>query len=94
MLSGFLPGQEAGNVSIVTESGAGQYSSSPARIGKVVASWCADASLRSELSSRSREIGTPHATREIACLLDEYLWRTPASAPGSVAVSTLGPVIP
>ena len=74
VLSGYLPGQEDGNVDLVVRSGAGVYCRDPKEIASIVTRWLG--SERSELDQMSRKaryISRPQATsrtvREIAGIL-------------------------
>lgn len=66
VLSGFIPGQEEGNVPFVVENGVGVYEESPPAIAAIVARWFG--SEREHLrimSARARQLGYPHATFDI-----------------------------
>ena len=65
MLTSFLPGQEAGNVDVVLESGFGEYCDDPVAIGEEVASWLNDDAYMAEMSHNAREAGRPHAAADI-----------------------------
>ena len=75
MLSSYLPGQEAGNVPFVVESGFGEYSKDPRQIARTVTGWVQDPQKLAELSSAARDAGAPTATQEICVdlltMLDE-----------------------
>jgi 1,2-diacylglycerol 3-beta-galactosyltransferase len=66
VLSGFIPGQEEGNVPYVVDHGVGLYEESPPAIANIVARWFGPARehLRA-MSARARELGHPHATFDI-----------------------------
>ena len=66
MLSSFLPGQEAGNVPFVIESGFGEYSRDPKTIAKTVRGWIQDPAKLDELAKAARKAAAPRATQEIA----------------------------
>jgi len=66
LLSGFIPGQEEGNVPFVVQNGVGAYIKEPTEIAATVARWFGP--QRSELaamSARARSMGHPHATFDI-----------------------------
>lgn len=66
LLSGFIPGQEEGNVPFVVENGAGAFSSDPVEIGRIVARWFGPERERlAEMAVRAKEMGNPYATRQI-----------------------------
>ena len=68
MLSGFLPGQEAGNVPYVINAGFGDFSKDPGKIGSTVASWLANEQGLATMSRKATSVGPRHAkaTKEIA----------------------------
>jgi len=66
MLSSFLPGQEAGNVPFVTQSGFGEFSSDPKVIARRVSSWVQDQEKLDTMSAAARAAATPQATQTIA----------------------------
>lgn len=66
ILTGFLPGQEEGNVMLVTESGSGEYHNAPEAIAKCAARWVSDPELRGAIATRARCLGRPNSSREIA----------------------------
>lgn len=66
VLTGFLPGQEEGNVRLVTESGSGEYHASAEDIATCAARWVADPELRGAVADRARSLGRPNSSREIA----------------------------
>jgi 1,2-diacylglycerol 3-beta-galactosyltransferase len=65
MMTSFLPGQEAGNVDVVLESGFGEYQKRPAEIAKVVRSWIQDVDLLFSMSKAALAVGNPYAADEI-----------------------------
>ena len=73
LLSGFIPGQEEGNVPFVVENGVGAFSESPEGIADIVGSWASGGELQC-MAARARELGRPHAAYdivdEIAGLMD------------------------
>lgn len=66
IISGFLPGQEEGNVKLVTEAGTGEFHGTPESIAECAARWVRDPELRGAVASRARELGRPNSTRQIA----------------------------
>ena len=66
MLSGYLPGQESGNVAFVVDGGFGAYASEPTKIASTVASWLAEPHRLAEMSERSLRAARPVATERIA----------------------------
>lgn len=66
ILTGFLPGQEEGNVELVTESGSGEFHADPESIAKCASKWVADPELRGAIASRARSLGRPKSCLCIA----------------------------
>eukprot|EP00619_Florenciella_sp_RCC1007_P004631 CAMPEP_0205911628 /NCGR_PEP_ID=MMETSP1325-20131115/5279_1 /ASSEMBLY_ACC=CAM_ASM_000708 /TAXON_ID=236786 /ORGANISM="Florenciella sp., Strain RCC1007" /LENGTH=311 /DNA_ID=CAMNT_0053278187 /DNA_START=142 /DNA_END=1077 /DNA_ORIENTATION=+ len=66
MLSTFLPGQEAGNVDFVKESGFGDYSPDPEVIAARVSEWFGDPSALNSMRSAALASGRPAATLDVA----------------------------
>jgi len=66
ILSGFIPGQEEGNVPYVVDNGIGAYIVDPAAIAATVARWFGPerANLQA-MSDRARSMGHPQATFDI-----------------------------
>ena len=73
LLSGFIPGQEEGNVAFVVDNGVGVYCDSPDGIAAIVSGW-ADGAELAQMAARARKLGRPRAAYdiadEIAALLD------------------------
>ena len=65
MMTSFLPGQEAGNVDVVVESGFGEYNDQPSDIADIVTSWLQDSGLLSSMSKAAMTAGNPYAADEI-----------------------------
>jgi 1,2-diacylglycerol 3-beta-galactosyltransferase len=66
ILSGFIPGQEEGNVPFVVDNGVGVYEKSPAAIAAIVARWFGpEREHLREMAARARALGHPHATFDI-----------------------------
>jgi 1,2-diacylglycerol 3-beta-galactosyltransferase len=66
VLSGYLMGQEEGNVSHVLENGVGAYSDNPRRVADIVGRWFGPERESLELMARrARAIGTAHAAYQI-----------------------------
>lgn len=64
LLSGFIPGQESGNVSYVVENGVGAYCDSPDGIAAIVSGWVGGNEL-TQMADRARELGRPRAAYDI-----------------------------
>jgi len=66
VLSGFIPGQEEGNVPYVVENGVGLYDETPAGIAATVARWFGpERNHLRTMSARAQAMGHPHATFDI-----------------------------
>jgi len=66
MLSGHLPGQEAGNVAYVVDSGFGEMQTRPKQLAARVAGWLGDASLLKKMRANAQHAARPDATHDIA----------------------------
>lgn len=66
VLSGFIPGQEEGNVPYVVENGVGVYDESPATIATTIACWFGPerANLHA-MAEKAHAMAHPHATFDI-----------------------------
>ena len=64
LLSGFIPGQEEGNVPFVVENGVGAYCDSPDGIATIVSSWAGGSEL-AQMAARARGLGRPRAAYDI-----------------------------
>ena len=73
LLSGFVPGQEEGNVPFVVENGVGAYCDAPDGIAAIVSGWSSSGEM-DRIADRARSLGRPQAANdivdEIAGLLD------------------------
>lgn len=66
VLSGFIPGQEEGNVPYVVENDVGLYDKSPVGIAATVARWFGpERDHLDAMSARAQAMGHPHATFDI-----------------------------
>lgn len=74
LLSGFLPGQEQGNVTFVEESGAGELVEEPHEIVSKLKTWLApnDTTL-AQRRTRAHQLARPRTALEIAAALDEII---------------------
>jgi 1,2-diacylglycerol 3-beta-galactosyltransferase len=75
LLSGYIPGQEWGNVPYVLKHGVGVYTGVPRQIAEVIHGWFgAQRDVLDQLAQRARQLGRPDAAArivdEIAELLD------------------------
>jgi 1,2-diacylglycerol 3-beta-galactosyltransferase len=66
LLSGYIPGQEAGNVSYVVNNQLGIYSKDPQEIGAIVRRWFGpERRVLEDTAQRARELSRPQAVYEI-----------------------------
>lgn len=82
LISGYLPGQEMGNVEFVEQTGVGVFRETPRKIVEQVRAWVrpSDCSLR-WMRERARAVARPRAADEIAELLDDLLASQPPFPP-------------
>ncbi len=74
LLSGFLPGQEEGNVTFVQESGVGILCENPAEIARTLVGWLSPADhTLAHFAACAKQLARPQAAQEIARILDEIL---------------------
>ena len=74
VLSGFIPGQEAGNIDYVVSNGAGVYEPDPERAASIVQRWLGDdCAERDRLSVNARRLAQPDATRRIVEAIAAHL---------------------
>jgi 1,2-diacylglycerol 3-beta-galactosyltransferase len=66
LLSGFIPGQEEGNIAYVLDHGAGAFEREPTRIAAQVARWFGEAAAqRQSMAKAAHALARPQATFEI-----------------------------
>ncbi len=74
LLSGFLPGQEEGNVTFVEQSGVGVLRREPAEIARTLGEWLAPGNdTLDQRAARARELARPRAALEIAGILNAIM---------------------
>lgn len=67
LLTGYIPGQESGNVPFVLRHGCGVYAEEPDHIAKVVSGWLGpQRAIMNQMAANSARIGRPHAATDIA----------------------------
>eukprot|EP00803_Ostreobium_quekettii_P005073 evm.model.scf_277.5 EVM.evm.TU.scf_277.5 scf_277:33010-37549(+) len=75
LLSGFIPGQEAGNIGFVVDNNVGAFERRPKRIAAIVKDWitCKQGALK-EMATRAKALGRPEAVfrivEDLAALCD------------------------
>ncbi|MBI5302153.1 MAG: glycosyltransferase [Chloroflexi bacterium] len=70
LLSGFLPGQEEGNVTFVERSEVGVLRREPSDIARTLREWLAPGNdTLTRFAARARELARPHAALDIASIL-------------------------
>ncbi len=81
VLSGFVPGQETGNVPYVVENQVGAYSEDPAEIARIVAEWLQPGNPElPRMKARARALAHPDATLVI---VDHLLRLIPEATSGA-----------
>ena len=80
LITGFVPGQEEGNVAWTVQHGAGRFEENSDQIAALVADWLrpGDPSL-GQMAARARAIARPDASSEIAEAALSLLKRSPCS---------------
>lgn len=74
LLSGYVPGQEEGNVTYVVKNGVGAYIKDPDRIGELVSLWFGpEQEQMAEMSTRARCLGRPEASARIVEAIAEIV---------------------
>lgn len=71
ILYSHLPGQEDGNITFVTESGAGVWAPTPREIVAALRVWLENPAAREKAAAICRQLARPQAARDIANLLAE-----------------------
>lgn len=76
LLSGYIPGQEEGNVPFVVDHGVGAYTEDPAEMAQIVSRWFGPGQDElDQMTQRAKALGHPHSSLEIvediASLLEE-----------------------
>lgn len=85
MMFSFLPGQEAGNIPFVEDSGFGKYSSDPSVIAETVTSWLSDPAKLQEMRDNALNAARPEATLDIARDLAQVVFARKAETSGAAA---------
>lgn len=74
LLSGFIPGQEGGNVAYVVDHGLGAYSADPVELAGIASRWLQPGSPElSAMRKQARKLARPRAAIDIAEALSELL---------------------
>jgi 1,2-diacylglycerol 3-beta-galactosyltransferase len=74
LLSGYIPGQEEGNIPYVVDNEVGEYSTDPAAIASIVARWFGPEHEKLvAMSAKARAMGHPQATFDIVKSITELL---------------------
>jgi 1,2-diacylglycerol 3-beta-galactosyltransferase len=73
ILTGFIPGQEAGNVDYVAMNGAGRYESDPRRIAAIAGRWLEPGCREPQrIAANAARLARPNATRQIVEEIASY----------------------
>jgi 1,2-diacylglycerol 3-beta-galactosyltransferase len=77
ILYSMVPGQEEGNVTYVTENGAGVWAPKPALVADTVHDWVKNPQERQKFIDISKKLARPDASRQIARLIGDKvgLWQ-------------------
>ncbi|RIK34426.1 MAG: hypothetical protein DCC57_24330 [Chloroflexi bacterium] len=79
LLSGYIPGQEEGNVPYVVDNRVGVYSEDPRAIAQRVAYWFgAGKDELAAMAANARRLGNPHSTEQIVAELAGLVQEPPA----------------
>jgi 1,2-diacylglycerol 3-beta-galactosyltransferase len=70
ILSGYVPGQEKGNVDYVVNNGAGVYAPGPEEVVKALREWVKDQKSQQEYAASAAKLGCPEAAWDIAKEID------------------------
>jgi 1,2-diacylglycerol 3-beta-galactosyltransferase len=74
LLSGFLPGQETGNVTFVEQNGVGVLRKNPDDIARTLRDWLTPGNdTLARMGTRAQELARPRAALDIAKILDDFL---------------------
>lgn len=74
VISGYIPGQETGNVRFVVDNGLGVYTPQPAQIAQVVSRWLGpDQAERLQRAQAARALAFPRAAEAIAAAIADEL---------------------
>jgi 1,2-diacylglycerol 3-beta-galactosyltransferase len=74
LLSGYIPGQEEGNVPYVVENGVGVFASEPAAIASQVARWFGrERATLARMSENAQRLANPHSTENIVAELAKLI---------------------
>lgn len=74
LLSGYIPGQEEGNIPYVVDNEVGEYNADPAAIATIVARWFGPEHEKlTAMSGKARAMGHPQATFDIVNSITELL---------------------
>ncbi len=81
LLSGYIPGQEEGNVPFVVQNDVGVYSEDPHAIARRVAYWFGEGrSEMARMAANARRLGNPHSTYQIVDELAALLQDAPPAS--------------
>jgi 1,2-diacylglycerol 3-beta-galactosyltransferase len=88
VLSGYIPGQESGNVPYVLKHGVGVYTEVPGQIAEVIDGWFgAQRDVLEQLAQRASRLGRPDAAARIVDEIARLVEQRPAAVDGGEDVS-------
>lgn len=74
VISGYIPGQETGNVTYVQEHGAGTYADTPTAIAQIVQAWLNPYNpVQYQMAENAARLARPQASLQIATDLCQYV---------------------
>jgi 1,2-diacylglycerol 3-beta-galactosyltransferase len=87
VLSGFIPGQEEGNVRWVVQNGVGVLAQRPSAIAETVRRWLeGDTDQLTQMAARARSLGRPQAALDIARAIHELINHRARPSTGARAI--------
>ncbi|OGO40570.1 MAG: hypothetical protein A2Z04_03760 [Chloroflexi bacterium RBG_16_57_9] len=75
LLSGYVPGQEEGNVKLVVDGGAGRLTETPEALVSALRDLVENPDLRARMADAARQLGRPDASLAIARIILDHLDR-------------------
>ena len=86
VVSGYIPGQEEGNVDFVVENGVGRYASHPRQIAAIVGRWLDPGCVEvRQIAANALQLARPHATCQIVEEIASYSGMWSGQRPGNAS---------